>query len=81
MFEDIIGNPPRDDIEYLKCPQDYFSDKDDHICTTDLPQEENISEAYSETYDEICNEQNDDSLEGLLPCDLFSEEDNYDHEE
>ena len=27
------------------------------------------------------NEHNDDSLEGLLPCDLFSEEDDYDHEE
>ena len=27
------------------------------------------------------NEHNDDSLEGLLPCDLFSKEDDYDHEE
>ena len=27
------------------------------------------------------NEHNDDSLEGLLPCDLFFEEDDYDHEE
>ena len=27
------------------------------------------------------NEHNDDSLEGLLPCDLFSDEDDYDHEE
>ena len=26
------------------------------------------------------NEHNDDSLEVLLPCDLFSEEDDYDHE-
>ena len=26
------------------------------------------------------NEHNDDSLEGLLPCDHFSEEDDYDHE-
>ena len=42
---------------------------------------ETISEAYSETYDEICNEHNDDSLEGLLSCDLFSKEDDYDHEE
>ena len=81
MIEDIIENPPHDAIEYLKCPQDYFSEEDDHIGTTDLPQEETISKAYSETYDEICNEHNDDSLEGLLPCDLFSEEDNYDHEE
>ena len=27
------------------------------------------------------NEHNDNSLEGLLPCDLFSDEDGYDHEE
>ena len=48
---------------------------------TFLPQEETIAEAYSEPYDEICHEHNDDSLEGLLPCDLFSEEDDYDQEE
>ena len=27
------------------------------------------------------NEHSDDSLKGLLPCDLFSEEDDYDHKE
>ena len=25
LIEDIIENPPHDAIEYLKCPQDYFS--------------------------------------------------------
>ena len=58
----------------------YFSD-DDHTYTPYLSQEETVAEAYNETYDGICNEHNDDSLVGLLPCDLFSEEDDYDHEE
>ena len=44
------------------------------------PKDETITESYSETYDENCNTHdgtpmcspyNDDSLEGLLPCDLF----------
>ena len=58
-------------MEVSECPQDSLSEEDDHICTTDLPKEGTISKAYSETYGEICNEHNDDSLEGLLPCDLF----------
>ena len=28
-----------------------------------------------------CSPYNDDSLEGLLPCDLFSEEDDYENED
>ena len=45
------------------------------------PKDETIAESYSETYDENCNVHdgtptcspyNDDSLEVLLPCDLFS---------
>ena len=48
------------------------------------PEDETIAESYSETYDEnckihdgtpMCSPYNDDSLEGLLPSDLFSEED------
>ena len=48
------------------------------------PEDETIAESYSETYDEnrnvhdgkpTCSPYNDDSLEGLLPCHLFSEED------
>ena len=70
LIEDIVKDP-HVSMEVSECPQDYFSEEDDHICTTDLPQEETISEAYSETYDEIYNEHNDDSLEGLLPYDLF----------
>ena len=70
LIEDIVEDP-HVSMEVSECPQDYFSEEDDHICTTNLPQEETISEAYSETYDEICNEHTDDSLEGLLPCDLF----------
>ena len=44
------------------------------------PKDETIVEYYSETYDEngnvhdgtpTCSPYNDDSLEGLLPCDLF----------
>ena len=54
------------------------------------PEDETIAESYSETYDENCNihdgtpmcsPYNDDSLEGLLPCDLFSEEDEYENED
>ena len=70
LIEDIIENPPHDAIEYLKCHQYYLSEEDDHNGTKYLPKEETISEAYSETHDEICNEHNDDSLEVLLPCDL-----------
>ena len=54
------------------------------------PKDETIAESYSETYDGNCNihdgtpmcsPYNDDSLEGLLPCDLFSEEDEYENED
>ena len=46
-------------------------------------------EDYSQQLDDLTKnfstnptkEHNDDSLEGLLPCDLFSKEDDYDHEE
>ena len=85
--EPFIENPPRvtltENIDDWECFHDYFSD-DDHIRTLDLPRDETIIEAYNETYDEICNVHvgtptcspcNDNSLEGLLPCDLFSEED------
>ena len=45
-------------------------------------------EDYSQQLDDLTknfstnptNEHNDDSLESLLSCDLFSEEDDYDHE-
>ena len=52
------------------------------------PKDETIAESYSETYDENCNTHdvtpmwspyNDDSLEGLVPCDLLSEEDGYEN--
>ena len=51
-----------------------------------LLQDETIIKYYNETYDEIsnvhdgtptCSPYNDDSLEGLLPCDLFSKEEEY----
>ena len=54
------------------------------------PEDETIAKSYSETYDENCNihdgspmcsPYNDDSPEGLLPCDLFSEEDEYENED
>ena len=54
------------------------------------PKDETTAESYSETYDENCNihdgtpmcsPYNDDSLEGLLPYDLFSEEDEYENED
>ena len=54
------------------------------------PNDETITESYSETYDENCNVHDgtptcslysDDSLDGLLPCDLFSEEDEYENED
>ena len=54
------------------------------------PMDETIAESYSETYDEnsnvhdgnpMCSPYNDDSLEGLLPCDIFSEEDEYENED
>ena len=54
------------------------------------PKDETIAESYSETYDENCNihdgtsmcsPYNDDSLEGLLPCDFFSKEDEYENED
>ena len=54
------------------------------------PKDETIAESYSETCDENCkvhdgtptrSPYNDHSLEGLLPCDLFSEEDEYENED
>ena len=54
------------------------------------PEDETIAESYSETYDENCNiydgspmcsPYNDDSPEGLLPCDLFSKEYEYENED
>ena len=54
------------------------------------PKDETNAESYSETYHENRNVHdetptgspyNDDSLEGLLPCDLFSEEDEYEDED
>ena len=83
FIEDIVEDPhvtSTENIEDWGPSHDYFSDED-HICSPVQSQEETISEAYNETYDEICNEHNDDSLEGLLPCDPFSEEDDCDHEE
>ena len=53
-------------------------------------EDETIAESYSETYDENCNIRdgtamcspyNDDIPKGLLPCDLFSEEDEYGNED
>ena len=54
------------------------------------PKDETIADSYSETYDEnynvhdgtpTCSPYNDDILEGLLPCDLFFEEDEYENED
>ena len=54
------------------------------------PKDETIVEYYSETYGENCNlhdgtptcpPYNDDNLEGLMHCDLFSEEDEYENED
>ena len=89
LIEKIVEDPPHvtstessDDWEWF---HDYFSD-DDHIFTPDLPKDEIIVEYYSETYDENRNVQcvtptyspyNDDSMEDLLPCSHFSEEDEY----
>ena len=83
LIEKIIEGPPQvtstENSDNWECFHDYFSD-DDHICTPDLPQDETITESYSETYDEnhkvhdgtpTCSPYNDDSLEDLLPCDLF----------
>ena len=93
FIEDIIEDPPHvtltNNTEDWESFHDYFSD-DDHICTLDLPQRETITESCDETYDEIsnvydstlaCSPYNDESLESLLPCDLFSEEDDPDKEE
>ena len=53
-------------------------------------EDETIAESYSETYDEncsihdetpMCSPYNDESLEGLLACDLFFEEDEYENED
>ena len=61
-----------------------------HICTPGQSQDETIIESFNETYDESCNVHdgtptcspyNDDSLEGLLPCDLFFEEYEYEDED
>ena len=93
LIEHIIEDPRHvtstensDDWELF---HDYFRDYD-HICTPDIPRDEAITKAYSETYDESCNVHdgtptcspyNDDSLEGLLSCDIFSEEYGYEDEE
>ena len=57
-----------------------------HLVTTETRGQ---VEDYSQQLDDLTknfgtnptNEHHDDSLEGLLPCDLFSEEDDYDHDE
>ena len=93
LVEKIVEDPPHvtsteisNDWELF---HDYFSD-DDHICTIDLLKDETIVESYSETYDEnsnvhygspTCSPYNDDSLESLLPCDLFFEEDEYENKD
>ena len=93
LIEKIVEDPPHvtstENSNDWECVHDYFSD-DDHICTPDLLKDETIAESYSETYDEnrnvhdgtpTCSPYNDDSLEGLLPCDHFSEEDEYENED
>ena len=83
FIEDIVEDPPHvtstENIEDWGPFHDYFSDHD-HICTLDQSQDQTITKAY-ETYDEICNEHNDNSLQSLLPCGLFTKEDDYDPEE
>ena len=83
FIEDIVEDPPHitstKNIEDCGPSHDYLSDED-HICTPDQSQDETITKAY-ETYDESYNEHIDNSLRGLLPCDLFSKEDDYDLEE
>ena len=93
LIENIIEDPlhvtQTDNSDDWECFHDYFND-DDHICTPNLPQDETITKAYNETYDESCNVHdgtptcspyNDDSMDGFMPCDLFSEEDEYEEEE
>ena len=93
LVEKIVEDPPHvtstqnsNDWEFF---HDYFSD-DDHICTPGQYQDETITKAYNETYGEsynvhdgtpTCCPYNDDSLEGLLPCGLFFEEDEYENED
>ena len=93
LVEKIVGDPPHvtstknsDDWE---CFHDNFND-DDHICNPNLLKDETIAKYYSETYDEnhnvhdgtpTCSPYNDDSLEGLLPCSHFSEEDESKNED
>ena len=73
--------------------QEKNSSEPDHIYMVPYkqykPEDETIAESYSETYDENCNihdgtpmcsPYNDDSMEGLLPCNLFSKEDEYENE-
>ena len=83
FIEDVVEDTPSitstKNIEDWGPSHDYFSDED-HICTLDQSQDETITKAY-ETYDEICKEHNDNILQGLLPCDLFSKEDDYDLKE
>ena len=82
FIEDIVEDPHvtlTENIEDRGPSHDYFSDED-HICTLDQSQDETITKSY-ETYDEICNEHNDNSLRGLLPGDPFSKENDYDPEE
>ena len=90
LIEKNVEDPPHvtstENSDDWECFHDYFSD--DHICTPDLPKDEIIAEYYSETYDEnrnvddgtpTCSPYNDDSLEDLLPCSHFSEEDEYEN--
>ena len=73
LIENIVEDPRHDtstkNIDDWEFFHDYFNDGD-QICTPDRSQDETGTEAY-ETYDEIYNEHNDNSLRGLLPCDLF----------
>ena len=93
LVEKIVEDPPHvtstENSDDWECFHDYFSD-DDHNCTPDLLKDETIAESYSETYDEnrnvhdgtpTCSPYNDDSLEDLLPCSHFSEEDEYENED
>ena len=83
-YPQVTSTENSDDWERF---HDYFSD-DDHICTLYLPKDEIITEYYGENYDENHNVHdgtptrspyNDDSLEDLLPCSHFSEEDLYEN--
>ena len=93
LIEKNVEDPPHvtstENSDDWECFHDYCS-VDDHICTPNIPKDEIIAEYYSETYDEnrnvhdgtpTCSPYNDDSLEYLLPCSHFSEEDEYENED